>query len=308
MRDSSNTPKRSPQRRARALAGLTLVSVGALTPAAAQQSAVDHFLATPMDLARASKPPVAITPTSESAPVPFDVEQTANGISVRTGLSTWSAYNARDLRRRLETAKALAPADLRLPKSPTPLKQPLDVWTKVDAENGAFESTQTLRTSVGADYRLFENAKAGVSARQSDTSTMPGASPVPSDRQFSAYMNLKASSMLSVDAKTQWQRVESEAGAGIAGRERNSFSLAPKLEHKFDIGDGVALSPYATVKHQLDINTLDGAEHTTNSAGGGITLAKPDAYSVTVSTDVQQSSNADTPSINSKLQFKLPLP
>lgn len=292
--------------------GITAIAVTALFPVLATAakaddalSAYDYFRTIPPDIAtgRATAPAPGNT-----TPVPITVNKTNNGVSVRTGLSTLREYNAKTIKQKIDGAKGKAPANLKLPKTPTAIKTPLDVWTKFDAESNANNATNTLRTTLGADYKLLDNATAGISAQQSETEGPLGGAPIPTDRNYSAYMNLKASSLLSVDAKTQWQRREGDAFSGISAREKNSFSLAPKIEKEFDLGDGLAVTPYATIKHQLDINVLDGSEQISNSAGGGVTLSKPDTYSVTVSTDVQESSTSADPTVKSRVQLKVPLP
>lgn len=267
-------------------------------------SAADYFLWSRPDLAAS---PSTAGRSSSTSPLPVAVDRTDNSVSVRTGISVWRDYNDKKLEKRYKKAKSRSGKDLKAPVVGA-RKPPLDVWTKVNIESGSDAASRTTRTALGADYKLPNDTTAGISAEQAETQAAYGAAPVPTDRTVSAYVNFKATPLLSIDARTQWQRADGETAAGIASDEHNSFTLAPKIEKKYTLGDDVDMTPYATIQHKFDIDSVANTDTITNSAGAGITFAKPDTYSVTVSTNVEHSTGAETPNLNSKLQLKLPLP
>ena len=122
-------------------------------------------------------------------------------------------------------------------------------------------------------------------------------------------MNFKATPVLSVDAKSEWQRTETFDISGDTLTEKSIVSIAPKLNKKFDLKNGQTIEPYATVRHELDLNTTAvDAPSRQNSVGAGVTFATPESYSMTLSTDLEGIGAASGANTNTKLQFKMPLP
>jgi len=105
-----------------------------------------------------------------------------------------------------------------------------------------------------------------------------------------------------------------EAAPDRSGKtiERSTLALTPKVSRPVDLGGGAKVEPFLSLKSAIDISPSgEAAGHgwtdTTRGLGGGVTLAKPDAYSLSVTTDVEQSTGSDHTSVKSRLELKLPL-
>ena len=253
---------------------------------------------------------VTLTQPDDADPLPFAVTPSADGVSVRTGISTLNDYNAKMLAKKIENAKKTAAPNTKLPEARAAAKPALDVWSSVTAPNQAATDGQAVRASVGADYTISPYATTGIVAERADPGMTPGAATVTSgDEKLSAYVNFKASPVLSVDAKSEWQRTETFDISGDTLTEKSIVSIAPKLNKKYELKNGQTIEPYATVRHELDIGTtaIDTPAHQ-NAVGAGVTLAAPDSYSMTLSTDLEGIGAATGSNTNTKLQFKMPLP
>ena len=66
------------------------------------------------------------------------------------------------------------------------------------------------------------------------------------------------------------------------------------LKREFDVGGGLQ-------------GSQNGAVTSVDSAGVGVTFAKPDAYSLSLSTDVDGIGGQQSADVKSQMQFKLPL-
>lgn len=252
---------------------------------------------------------VTLTQPDDADPLPFTVTPSADGVAVRTGISTLKEYNAKLLSKKIERAKATAPPTVKLPNAQPARKPALDVWSTVTAPDSVTSDGQPLRASVGADYTINPNTKTGIVAERADPGMTPGASSVTSgDEKLSAYVNFKATPILSFDAKSEWQRTESFSPEGGALTEKSTVSIAPKLNKKFDLKNGQTIEPYATVRHELDLNPAISTPTSQNAVGAGVTFATPESYSMTLSTDLEGIGGSTGSNTNTKLQFKMPLP
>lgn len=253
---------------------------------------------------------VTLSPTDDAEPLPFAVTPSGDGVAVRTGISTLKDYNAKILSKKIERAKATASPNTKLPDSKPAAKPKFDIWSSVTAPNQATSDGQAVRASVGADYLINPNTKTGIVAERADPTITPGSSTVTSgDEKLSAYVNFKASPVLSVDAKSEWQRTQNFNITGDTLTEKSIVSIAPKLNKKYDLKNGQTIEPYATVRHELDLNTTEiGTPTHQNSVGAGVTFAMPESYSMTISTDLEGVGAGSSASTNTKLQFKMPLP
>lgn len=253
---------------------------------------------------------VTLTAPDDADPLPFSVTPSADGVSVRTGISTLNEYNAKVLSKKIERAKATAAPTVKLPDARPVQKPALDVWSSVTAPNQATSDGQAVRASVGADYTINPKTTTGIVAERADPGMTPGGAGVASgDEKLSAYVNFKATPILSVDAKSEWQRTQSAGIEGNTLTEKSIVSIAPKVNKKFDLKNGQTIEPYATVRHELDLATtaIDTPAHQ-NAIGAGVTFATPESYSMTLSTDLEGIGAATGASTNTKLQFKMPLP
>lgn len=252
-----------------------------------------------------------IATDSNDIPATFSTSDT--GVSVRTSLGTWRDYNVRSASPTVvQTDYDQTPDTIDLPKAPAAARTPIDVWSNINLEgyNGSIE--QSTRAGVGADYKISKSATFGVSVERGDSrsGTTPGTE---EDQKAAAYMTLQASPMLSLDARTEWQAGNSEFAATSGAAEKSAVILAPKVNHSFNLDNGTTVSPYLTYQREFDVSTshkeaIDSSFDATQSAGAGVTYTKPDAYSLSVSADVDNFGVADeAQSLSSKFQLSVPL-
>jgi hypothetical protein len=254
-------------------------------------------------------PAIAQTTPLDPAPLPFALKSTDTSLSARTSLGTLQSYNTSITSRKIEGAKALAPAALALPKPAAQGKSPVDIWSNVEAvgfDNLGPEAqgSKTMRTSAGVDYSLSSTATAGIAAERAESTSLPGAA-AQNQEKLSAYAAFKASRILSIDTRTNLEKSSSAAGTGEAATERRTVVIAPRISQPFALGGGRTVEPYLNVKQEFDVSSAGlGSKE---SAGAGVTYAKPDAYSVSVSTDVESAGGSEPVTVKGRLQFKVPL-
>lgn len=267
--------------------------------------------------------PASATATSKSDSVPWiatdtrDVPATftpsATGVSVRTSLGTWRDYNARTASPTLEQpAFGDAPSTFDLPKAPVAPKTPVNVWSSLDLQGYDGSRDQATRAGLGADYTFNKATIVGVSVEHAD-SKAASMTASEQDQKASAYLTLKATPMLSVDARTEWQSGNSEFAATSGAADKGAVILAPKLNKSFTLDDGTTLSPFLTYQHQFDVSgsRREGTTPTPEdmqSAGAGVTYSKSDGYSLSVSADIDNlGATAEQQSLSSKFKLSVPL-
>lgn len=250
---------------------------------------------------------------NDTRDVPATFSTSATGVSVRTSLGTWRDYNARTASPTLEQPEfGAAPSAFDLPKAPVAPKTPVNVWSSLDLQGYDGSRDQTTRAGFGADYTFNKATIVGVSVEHADSKTaLMTASE--QDQKASAYLTLKATPLLSVDARTEWQAGNSEFAATSGAADKGAVILAPKLNKSFTLDDGTTLSPFVTYQHKFDVSSSskDGAATTPEdmqSAGAGVTYSKSDGYSLSVSADVDNlGATAEQQSLSSKFQLSVPL-
>ncbi len=239
--------------------------------------------------------------------VPSKFNANDSSVSVRTSLGTLRDYNSRTVSvQRPEYAPSNS-YDLKLPKAAAAPTTPVDVWTNIDL-NGYNEraSDKTTRVGFGADYKINTKASVGLSLERADTRSSAASA---QDQKAAAYVTLRAAPMLSLDARTEWEAFGSSAsGTGAGGK--SAVILAPKVNHSFSLDDGTKLEPFVTYKKAFDFSAGHTADSSfeTNSAGAGVTYSKPDAYSLSVTADVDNLGASTEPqSLSSKFQLSVPI-
>ncbi len=237
---------------------------------------------------------------------PLELNPADKGFSARASTSAWREYNSKALTKRIEAAKAGAPKDLKLPKTDPRAAAPVDVWSTLDVQGGSTDGSK--RTGVGADYKATTSTTFGVSAERGESYSQTSAT-ASEDEKFSAYMNYKALPAVSVDARTQWSAAKSIGGEnGPEGGEKGSVILSPRVGKSFALGEGNTVEPFVNYKREFGLKTTGNAALDVDSAGAGVTFAKPESYSLSVTTDLEGVSATEQPNVSSKVQFKLPLP
>ena len=243
---------------------------------------------------------------------PLTVNSSDKGVSMRTSLATWRDYNVREAMRTIDTSTPASPSDLALPKAPAPPKSPLDVWSSVDLQGYQGSGDESMRAGVGADYKINRATTVGVLAERGDAKAASRAG-LEQDLKMAAYVTLQAVPMVTLDARTEWQAGNADFAATTGAAEMSTFTLAPRINHSFALDGGKTIEPFVTYKRQFDLSE-QGRETgvaglaTTDSAGAGLTFTNPNAYSLSVTTDVEGLNHQTAAeSLNSKFQLKIPI-
>ena len=281
------------------------------------------------------------------ATLPVAAKAAEQTLDVSTSLQHFGSFEARRTMQKIEDAKALAPNGLTLPKSPTPGPAAFDVWSRVEVKGPEGQATDTTRGTVGADYRIARGALVGVSAQMRDeTPTLQQDtrlaayfavkpwSPVTFDAKAQwgeshavnamglvttqsavmarlkgnfSYEGLKFGPTVSVAHGVD--EAAHDAGDAI---ERSTLSLSPRVSRPFELRGGGRIEPFLSLKSSIAIGSgetgLDhGSYETTRGLGGGVTLVKPNAYSLSLTTDLEQTGSSDQSNVRGRMELKLPL-
>jgi hypothetical protein len=94
--------------------------------------------------------------------------------------------------------------------------------------------------------------------------------------------------------------------------EKSTIALTPRISRPIDLKGGTKLEPFLTLKSALDFGPTEsepGHEgvDTTRGIGGGLTFAKPNAYSLSVTTGIEHTTSSDQSNLNGRVELKLPL-
>lgn len=121
------------------------------------------------------------------------------------------------------------------------------------------------------------------------------------------FAKLKLSPMLSIE-----QENETAPPSAGGASERRTITVEPRVSRPFHLGSGTQVEPFVRYKGEIDIDKLSVASGHGQTAveelvGGGITLVKPDAYSLAVTTDIGNLGEAEKNSLNSRVEVKVPL-
>ena len=236
--------------------------------------------------------------------IPLTVNPSDSGVSMRTSLDDLRSYNSRNY-----TIDADAKGGPALPKTATSTL-PVDLWTNLDVDGYGGDRDQSTRAGFGADYKLSRTATFGVSVERGSAHAVDTAAE--EDSKASAYMTLQATPLLSLDARTQWQAGNAEFASANGAAAKSSIVIAPTIKHSFSIGDGNTISPFVTYQREFDISEtgreLDASAFPDRSAGAGITYTNSDAYTLSVTTDVDGLGQTETDrSISSKFKLSVPI-
>jgi hypothetical protein len=255
----------------------------------------DHAATKPAASANTATPWIA----QQDKVVPLTVNSSDSGVSLRTSLDDLRSFNTR----KFEVDATGAPA---LPKAASTPNLPVDIWTTVDVNGYQGERDQSTRTGLGVDYKLSRSAIVGVSVERGDAHASNAATE--QDSKASAYVTLQATPLLSLDARTEWQAGNAEFAAANGAAEKSSVVLAPKINHSFALGDGKTISPFLTYKREFDMSSGPEILNTPErSAGAGVTYTDADAYTLSVTTDVDEATATAPQSVSSKFKLSVPI-
>jgi hypothetical protein len=264
-----------------------------------------------------------------------------------TSLQQFGSYEARRTQQKIEEAKELAPKDLTMPKPVTAAATPLDVWSRVEVMGLESVEGETRRGTVGADYKIMGGALVGVSATvqdaaptlasdtrlaayfavkpwspltfdakaqwgESHTVTMPGLLTTQSALTARLKGNFSYAGLRLAPALTVAHGVDEAEALSGGTIEKSSIALTPRVSRPIELKGGAKVEPFLSLKSALDFgDTLDGAGHgivdTTRGVGGGVTFAKPNAYSLSVTTGIEQATSSERSNVSGRFELKLPL-
>jgi hypothetical protein len=234
-----------------------------------------------------------------------------NGFSARASTKSWRDNASKDLSKRIDSAKAATPKDLKIPAGPHQLEPPAEFWSTLEVQgisNGGGANDQSVRGGVGANYQVSPSTTFGVSAERGATKAAAGSS-AGEDEKLSAFMTFKAAPILSIDARTQWQANRPSAAQGATNErsEKGSIIVAPRVSHTFAMAKGQTIEPFVNYKRELEIAAAGSSANEENSAGAGVTVALPESYSISATTDIEGLDRGPDKNVKGKVQIKLPL-
>ncbi len=244
---------------------------------------------------------------------PLAIKPADQGFTARTSVANWRDYNAQMLSRRIDQLKATAPKDLKIPKANT--APPFDMWSSFGVDYVARDGKERTRSGAGADYKISKSSTVGMALEQSEQAAAPSAAGTV-DRKISAYASTGTKTTFKVDAKAETH--ETAGGPlGVAdSEEKTTLGVAPRVAHKFALDGGQTLEPFVKYEQKMSLGAMplqapNGGVEFSDTAGAGVSLAKPDSYSLSATTDVEnleRLGSEDVPTVKGKLQLTLPLP
>lgn len=253
------------------------------------------------------QPSLTPTETQQAVPLPFANVTGETGLTAKTSLNGLRDYTAKRNAKKIENAKTRAGQPLKIPKPAVQQRPDLDVWAGIDAQNLSGPSDQTVRRQVGAGYRVSRQAAVGLMVE--DRETTPAALPLPQpsrqDESIAAYFALKPMQSVTIDTVTDWEQQNTTASGPTTPDQKRSLTVSPRIRFPFAIEGGKTIEPYLTAKQEIGVTAAN--EDRVDTAGAGVTFAKPDTFSLNLSTDVDASDREGPAKVKSQLQFKVPL-
>ena len=243
----------------------------------------------------ATSPPILLSPSGD------------DGLSLRTSLARWRDYNAQVTAEKIAAARDLAGSTLLpVPKS-TNAPTALDVWSNIDVTLPETNADSGKRVELGADYKLSRKATAGVAAEVSNSEST-GSTLKQDSSKVSAHVAVEVSPLMSINTRTEWEVPDEMSVEGGEASDRKSLIIEPRVGKSFALDNGGTIQPYVGFKQEFDLDPGALSESkASETAGAGITVTEPDAYSLNLSTNVE-GLGGDVPSnLKSKIQLNVPL-
>jgi hypothetical protein len=245
-----------------------------------------------------------------SAPLPLEITPSQAGASARASLQSLRNFQNQKQGIKVQEANKATGGTLAVPKMAATPPGPLDLWTRLDAQGFDGSDGRSVKSGAGLDYRVVKNASIGVAAERAETLAGSSAPRGTAEDKVSAYVAFRALPALTIDARGNWSSTQVADPLAAEQGEKASVAVAPRFAKSYALDGGETLVPYVEVKHEIDLGgSVLGAEApgASNSAAAGVTLAKPESYSVSVSADVTSTDPKEAPSLSSKVQLKVPL-
>lgn len=244
-------------------------------------------------------PPVAVRPLDE-------------GLSAQTSFGSWRDYNAQVQAHKAHEAKELTPKGAERAKLGVSPSAPLDLWTRVEVQGLAGDAASRMRTGLGADYKVSRSTKIGVFAEHASVSEV-GTGGAPVMDKVGAYVAVQPVPRLKFEARGQLQAERSETvmradGAQTGVVEATSLLIEPRVAKQFTLREGSAIEPFVMLRHELDPDTVEEGRSMglAESAGVGVTISRPQSYSLSVTADVDNITAPDKAETRSKVQVTVP--
>lgn len=253
-----------------------------------------------------NKPAKLPDDTVISAPLPVEITPTETGAQARASLQGLRNFQSQKQARKVQEVNAAMGGTLAVPKPAAAPPGPLDLWTRLDAQGFDAADTRTVKSGAGLDYRVIKNASVGVAAERAESVAGSSTATASADETVSAYVAFRALPAVTIDARSNWTRAETSDQLSAGANEKTSLAVAPRFSKSYALEGGETLVPYLELKREIDLNATS-APGAANSAAAGVTFAKPESYSVSVSADVSSADPKEVPSVSSKVQLKLPL-
>lgn len=231
------------------------------------------------------------------------------GVNLRTSVGQWRDFNSQLLAARINDAQPMKPATVVIPKPPMVPSSPLEVWTTMNLEGFADKTQSKVKTGAGADYRLNKKTVLGIAVERADGGA-PGVPALHEDK-VAAKISYQATSMFSVDAQSHWATTDTTIGAGSARTETSAVTVAPRLKYPIK-SNGQTFEPFVSMKDEISHATAtaiapEPVMKNTLSAGTGVVISRPNAYSMSVTADLEGIGQIESATVKSRFQLSVPL-
>jgi hypothetical protein len=113
---------------------------------------------------------------------------------------------------------------------------------------------------------------------------------------------------MSINTRTEWEVPDEKSVVGGEAPNRKSLVIEPRVGTSFALDNGGSIQPYIALKQEFELDPgVLSESKVSETAGAGVTVTKPDAYSLNLSTDVEGLGGDAASNLSSKIQLKVPL-
>ncbi|RIA54988.1 autotransporter outer membrane beta-barrel domain-containing protein [Dichotomicrobium thermohalophilum] len=206
---------------------------------------------------------------------PLFLAPQGTAVELRTSLSQWGAYFAREDAEKIEKVQGSVPEGTDLPDPATAASKKVDVWSSTKIEGIApGSSRQGVISHFGADYTVSEDFLVGASVEFEDleqqTGILGGATAAGTAYMIGPYVAQRLTENLVFDARLAWGESDDLVDPdGVASRFAAERRLAKaRLKGDFDLA-GWQVSSSAAFIHATEVPEGFGQGVTTNKLSLG---------------------------------------
>lgn len=187
---------------------------------------------------------------------PVFVAPAGTAVEMRTSVSKWGAYFAREDMEKVQKVEDFVPEGMALPEPAGPASKKIDVWTSTKVEGLAPGSSRHgLISHLGADYAFSNDFLVGASVEFEDLEQSAGATAAAGTAyMIGPYLARRLTDDLVFDARLAWGEstdvVEAEGIASRFGTERRLAKA--RLEGDFELA-GWQVSSSAAFIHATEV-------------------------------------------------------